>query len=114
MNFIIKEALKRLPFNITLIKVYVDDTFLIAPEDSTDILLQTFNSVHEKIQFTMEVESDQSLPFLDTLVTRNGDHLTTEWYSNSDSVLHYMSYHPFLRKLASHVVSLIELSDLDI
>lgn len=102
MNHIIEEAKQKLPFPIPFIKVYVDDTFIIIPRDGTDILLETFNSIHQRIQFTMELESELGLPFLDTLVKRNGDQLTTEMYSkptNSNRILNFLSHHPLSQKL---------------
>jgi len=39
---------------------YVDDVAMAVPSESTDFVLTTFNSVHSRIQFTMEVEGPQT------------------------------------------------------
>ena len=54
-------------------KRYVDDTCCIMKEDEAEPLLNHLNSVCPTIKFTMELERDGSLPFLDTkLIRRDG------------------------------------------
>nr|CAH8868440.1 unnamed protein product [Trichobilharzia regenti] len=54
-----------------LYKRYVDDTFIICDEKcDLDSLLKTFNAEHSSIRFTLERESNNSIPFLDVLHTR--------------------------------------------
>ncbi|KAJ4437686.1 hypothetical protein ANN_17831 [Periplaneta americana] len=54
---------------------YVDDTFVVWPhgQDKLQEFLQHLNSIHANIQFTMEVESEGSLPFLDIHIHRKAD-----------------------------------------
>ena len=58
---------------------YVDDTFVIWNEgqDKLHSFLEHLNSMRPSIKFTMEVEEDRKLPFLDVMVTRNEDRLVT-------------------------------------
>ena len=50
---------------------YIDDTFILWPhQEDVKILLDHANSIRPSIQFTMEKEQDNKLPFLDVLVTR--------------------------------------------
>ena len=50
---------------------YVDDTFILWPhQEDIQTLLDHVNSIQPFIQFTMEKEQDNKLPFLDVLVTR--------------------------------------------
>ena len=50
---------------------YVDDTFILWPhQEDVQILLVHVNSIRPSIQFTIEKEQDNKLPFLDVLVTR--------------------------------------------
>ena len=54
---------------------FVDDTFVIwlHPKISLTQFLNHINSESLHIQFTMEIEKNNSLPFLDVLVTRNNN-----------------------------------------
>ncbi|XP_057324832.1 uncharacterized protein LOC130667337 [Microplitis mediator] len=81
MDHILKRIMKLLPFPVPFLKVYVDDTILSIPEDKVDSILDIFNSVNKKIQFTMEIEKENRLPFLDVVVIRKDDgSLLTDWY----------------------------------
>ena len=53
----------------------VDDTFTVLDQDHVDGFLQ--HSHQPIIRFTMEVEEDNTIPFLDTTVTRDSDGLFT-------------------------------------
>jgi hypothetical protein len=57
---------------------YVDDTFCTFnnPQEA-QTFLNYLNSLHHKIKFTIEHESNQTLPFLDTLVHRSPNAFTT-------------------------------------
>ena len=79
---------------------YVDDTFVIWPHglESLHLFLQFLNSIRPSINFTMELEKEDKLPFLDVLVTRNRltQTLHTSVYrkpTHTDRYLHYRSYH---------------------
>ena len=49
---------------------YVDDTFILWPhQEDVQTLLDHVNSIQPSIQFTMEKEQDNKLPFLNVLVT---------------------------------------------
>jgi hypothetical protein len=53
----------------------VDDTFVIWPHGKGELaqFLGHLNNQNDSIRFTMEVEENRQLPFLDVLVTRNED-----------------------------------------
>ena len=76
---------------------YVDDVLVIVPRRSClHHTLTRLNSVHEKIQFTVEEEEDQKLPFLDTLIHRGDEDLRFSVYrkpTNKDDYIHYYSAH---------------------
>ena len=58
-------------FKPSFYKRYVDDTFVtFQNEQQADNFLKFINSRHPNIKFTMEVENNKSLPFLDILVNR--------------------------------------------
>ena len=51
---------------------YVDDTFaLFKTKRSADLFFQFLNTLHPSIKFTMDVEEDCKLNFLDTVVDKN-------------------------------------------
>jgi hypothetical protein len=54
---------------------FVDDTFAVWPhgKDELQELLKHLNSIHPNITFTMKVEQNKVLPFLDVLVSRRPD-----------------------------------------
>ena len=54
-------------------KRYVDDTFTILGKDYVDGFLQHLNSQQPTIRFTMEIEKDNTIPFLETSVSRDSD-----------------------------------------
>ena len=68
-------------FKPILYKRYVDDTFTLFRDTSHIVLfLNYLNSRHKCIKFTVEHESDCSLPFLDVLIKRMGATFTTSVY----------------------------------
>jgi hypothetical protein len=60
---------------------YVDDIFIVWPKDTSPLeeeLLAHFNSFSVTIKFTVERERKGSIPFLDVIVTRKNEKVTTE------------------------------------
>ena len=50
---------------------FVDDSFVLVKETADiDKLLYILNSFYTDMQFTVEIENNDSLPFLDILITR--------------------------------------------
>ena len=78
---------------------YVDDTFVIWNHGETELehFLTHLNRQNPNIQFTMEIEKNNSLAFLDVLVTRTQDnHLAHTVYRKptyTDRYLHKTSNH---------------------
>ncbi|XP_057338456.1 uncharacterized protein LOC130676319 [Microplitis mediator] len=102
MQYVIEKASELLPFVVKYMRLYVDDMFMAIPREEVDNILNYFNSVDDKIQFTMEVEVNGCLPFLDVMVVRSMDGcLRTNWYTNPTSsgrLLNFMSNHPISQK----------------
>ena len=70
-----------LAFKPLFYKRYVDDTFLLFKNpEQIPKFLNYLNSRHNNIKFTVELEKNNSLPFLDTLVTKNGNQISTSVY----------------------------------
>ena len=59
-------------------KRYVDDTFLLfQTKVAAEQFLELANRLHPQIKFTIEHENENCLPFLDVLVTRSAQHMST-------------------------------------
>ncbi|XP_020299258.1 uncharacterized protein LOC109863413, partial [Pseudomyrmex gracilis] len=59
------KALNTLKFNIPIYFRYVDDIVMSLPKDQIDLVVSTFNSFHQRLQFTCELQKDNALSFLD-------------------------------------------------
>uniref|UniRef100_A0AAR5QKP0 Reverse transcriptase domain-containing protein n=1 Tax=Dendroctonus ponderosae TaxID=77166 RepID=A0AAR5QKP0_DENPD len=91
-------ALSTAPLKPTIWYRYVDDTFMLwrLGRESLDIFLDHLNKRHPDIQFTMEVEQNHQLAFLDVLVSREGNRLDHKVYrkaTHTDRYLHTLSNH---------------------
>ncbi|XP_058836199.1 uncharacterized protein LOC131692873 [Topomyia yanbarensis] len=84
---------------------YVDDCLSSVRREQMERMLEVFNSFHPRLQFTIELEEDGQIRFLDTIVRREEDHLTTEW-TPKDSEGRYLDYNsssPFNHKKNSAI-----------
>ena len=98
MEFFEELALRTAPTKPRLWKRYVDDTCCIVKKGTVEELLTHLNSVRPSIRFTVEVEKDGRLPFLDTLLQRRDDgSLDVTVYrkpTHTDRYLDFHSHHP--------------------
>uniref|UniRef100_A0A5S6QF06 Reverse transcriptase domain-containing protein n=1 Tax=Trichuris muris TaxID=70415 RepID=A0A5S6QF06_TRIMR len=78
-------------------KRYVDDIFVVITNGKEDQFLEYLNSLFpEQISFTMEKESNRTLPFLDALVIRHDELVQTTVYrkaTQSERYLDFSSHH---------------------
>jgi len=58
-------ALSLLPTTLPFYVRYVDDILLAAPNNLLDKIAETFNSFHDRLKFTMEIDTDDRINFLD-------------------------------------------------
>ena len=77
---------------------YVDDTFVVWQHGRNKLedFLTHLNTLHERIKFTMELESSGTIPFLDVLVEKSTDCLSTDVYrkpTHTDLYLNFRSNH---------------------
>ena len=83
MSHLEKRYLANCPseFKPVLYRRYVDDTYcLFRDRDHITMFLDYINCQHPNINFTTEIESENTLPFLDVLVTRDGANFSTSLY----------------------------------
>jgi len=102
MDSLLDRCIPRLPFEIPFCYKFVDDLILAIPKGSDNTVLAIFNNYCPKIQFTIETESNNGVPFLDTKLIREGTLLKTDWYKKSlasGRYIHERSYHPYKMKL---------------
>lgn len=94
-----EKALDTAAFKPKLWLRYVDDTFVIWQHGETHLnnFLDHLNTLHPKIKFTMEVETDNQLPFLDVLVKKKSDgslsHTVYRKSTHTDRYLNATSHH---------------------
>ena len=88
-------ALDSSPLQPKLWLRYVDDTFGIWPHGQSTLqpFLEHLNSTRTSIQFTMEEEQDEQIAFLDMLVKRTDDRISTTVHRKRTHTDRYLNYH---------------------
>lgn len=103
MDYTLDQILEKLPFEMPFIKKYVDDIICAIPKDKIDTTLQQFNQHNEHIQFTIEKEVDNCVPFLDTkLIRTDNNKIILDWYKKpmcSNRYINFFSNHPNKQKI---------------
>ena len=76
---------------------YVDDTFtMFQNKEAAEKFLLYINKRHTNIKFTMELEENNQIPFLDILVKRNQDHtFSTSIFRKKTFTGLYTKWHSF-------------------
>ena len=82
MEYFLEKTLSGTRFNPLLFKKYVDDCIYIFNCNEMDEtqLLQHLNSQNTHIKFTLEKETNSSLPYLDILISRDTNKLNFTVY----------------------------------
>lgn len=97
MDDLLEAVVPKLNFQPPFLKKYVDDLILSIPTDEKDSVLRVFNKYNKHIQFTIEEETNNSVPFLDTKLIRNNDNqVVLDWYVKptfSGRYINYKSFH---------------------
>ncbi|XP_073827824.1 uncharacterized protein, partial [Musca autumnalis] len=97
MEKLLDTCINKLTTKPAFLSKYVDDLFVVIKESAIDETLQSFNSYHKNIKFTIEMENDNKLPYLDTMVIRNNKELKMNWYMKptaSGRIINFLSKHP--------------------
>ena len=104
MEDVEEKALATTDIPLSFWKRYVYHTCAALPASSVQQFLDHPSGVEPSIQFTVELESDDKLPFLDVLLQRDPDgSISTTVYrkaTHTDHYLDFMSHHPLAHKLA--------------
>ncbi|XP_070066125.1 uncharacterized protein [Drosophila virilis] len=97
MEELLDKITDKLKIKPRLLTKYVDDLFAITNKIDVENILKELNSFHKQIKFTMELEKDGKLPFLDSIVSRMDNTLKIKWYRKpiaSGRILNFNSNHP--------------------
>ncbi|XP_053698993.1 uncharacterized protein LOC128745963 [Sabethes cyaneus] len=108
--------LEKKNINLTTYRRYVDDCFCVATEEQINEILATFNSFHDRLQFTIEMEANNSIKFLDMMLTRNNGKLEKSWLPKQvdGKYLDFHSQSPYAHKCNTAIALIdraIKLSD---
>lgn len=98
---------------------YVDDIFVIWPHglETLETFLKHLNNIHSNMKFTMETETNNSLSFLDVLITKSQNSFThtvyrkpthTNRYLHADSHHHPAQINSVLRSLIHRSIQLTD------
>ena len=83
--------------DMLLWKIYVDGTICFIKLTSINKALETLNSYHTHIKFTLEIESDNKISFLYVLLIRSNTLISTKVYrenTNTDIYINWKSIAP--------------------
>ncbi|KAJ8664749.1 hypothetical protein QAD02_006411 [Eretmocerus hayati] len=83
---------------------FVDDIFAIIPENQVDNFVNEFNKYNINLKFTIEIEENHELPFLDMLMINDNGKLITDWYQKPTQSLTYLNFNahnPITQKKAT-------------
>lgn len=98
---------------------YVDDLFGIMKINDVEDTLKILNDFNRQIQFTMERENDNKLPYLDAMVIRTGNILKLDWYQKpmaSGRLINFYSKHPrriIINTATNFINRVLDISDID-
>ena len=84
-------------------KRYVDDSFVIIKKDAVSSFHNTLNASDPKISFTIELENNGQIAFLDTLVSRRNGVVVIDVYrkpTHTDRYLDFSSHHDKKHKIS--------------
>ena len=99
MEYFEERELESISLKPTIWLRYVDDSFILWPhQEDVQILLDHVNSIRPSIQFTMEKESNNTLPFLDALISQTEQGFKTSVHRKptfTRQYLNFNSHHPY-------------------
>jgi len=91
----------KLPSSLPLYYRYVDDILLASPVDQLYKIQEVFNSIHERLQFTLEISTDNKINFLDVTIIIKNQKILFDRYEKPTSTGRYINYysqHPWSQK----------------
>lgn len=99
---LLDNAIEKSGFEPTLLVKYVDDTLAFLPKEEMENFFNLLNGEHREIKFTVEVEEDKKIPYLDMMIQRTKElQIITNYYQKETSknrLLNFNSEHPSTQK----------------
>ena len=97
-NYVFNEG-SRFRANIVFWKRQMDDIFFVwrGKKDDLELFVWILNGVEHKVQFTLEIEKDNYLPFLDVGIMKEKGKLLTKVYrkqTHTQQYINWVSNHP--------------------
>ena len=90
-----RNTIPALSNDMLLWKRYVDDTICLIKITSINKVLDTLNSYHTNIKFTIEIEPENKISFLDVLLIRSNSLISTKVYRKNTNTYIYMNWKSF-------------------
>ena len=97
MEELLDASLEKLMTKPRAVTKYVDDIFCIMKKSDINTTLNILNTFNPSIQFTHELEKNDRLPYLDSIIIRQGRKLILDWYQKptaSGRLINFYSKHP--------------------
>lgn len=119
MEELLDAAISKMRNKPKILTKYVDDIFSIIKKDDIDCTLKALNEFNRQIQFTFEIEEDYKLPYLDSIVHRDGNLLKLNWYQKSMSsgrLVNFYSKHPrriIINTATNFIDRVLKISDVE-
>lgn len=82
-------------------KQKLNDIIAVVKRVDRNKILNILNETDEDIKFTIEIENNKHIPYLDMLLHNESTHIITDWYSKptaSNRMLNWLSKHPVIMK----------------
>ena len=79
--------------NANIYSQYMDDVMRDIDNNNVDQKLTEINCLHPSLQFTIERETNSSIPFLDMRIKRINGTLESTWYTKPTDTGLTMNYH---------------------
>ncbi|XP_075151148.1 uncharacterized protein LOC142225260 [Haematobia irritans] len=105
MEELLDVSLSKIP-KPRIITKYVDDIFAIVKKTDVESTLDALNSFHSQIQFTMELEKDNKLPYLDCNILRDDNCLRLNWYQKPTATGRLINYNSKHNKSIIHMTAI--------
>ena len=90
-----RNTIPALSNDMLLWKRYVDDTICLIKITSINKVLDTLNSYHTNIKFTIEIEPENKISFLDVLLICSNSLISTKVYRKNTNTYIYMNWKSF-------------------